>query len=88
MPKIYPDKQSDLDQKRDDRESGKKTMGVYDRPARKGPSRGVIIAIAITLLILTAIFFLSGFTMASVPLTASTTFARTVGAVGHTGSPG
>jgi hypothetical protein len=59
MAKIYPDKPIS-EQKRDD-PIERKTMGVYDKPRRKRPSRGAIIAIVIALVILIAILLSTGF---------------------------
>lgn len=68
MPKIYGDKpipEKQVSEEKHDAQASKKTMGVYDRPGRRGPSRGVIIAVVIAIVILIAIMLSTGFAQTS-----------------------
>lgn len=68
MEKIGPDRPA----KKSDARTPQKTMGIYDRPKRKGPSKALIIAIVLAIIIL-AWILLAGFTAAEpVPLAATT----------------
>lgn len=64
MANVYEDKpapEKPVPEQKRDAQTGKKTMGVYDRPRRRGPSTGVIIAVIIALVILIAIILSTGF---------------------------
>lgn len=64
MGNIYPEQNKDRPAKKSDAETSQKTMGVYDRPKRKGPSKALIITIVLAMVIL-AWILLAGFTGAA-----------------------
>lgn len=64
MANVYPEPGKDRPEKKSDEPASQKTMGMYDRPKRKGPSKGVIIAIVLVIIIM-AWVLLAGFAYAA-----------------------
>lgn len=61
MANVYPEPNKDKPAKKSDDQTSQKTVGVYGRPKRKGPSTVLIITIVLAIIVL-AWILMSGFT--------------------------